>query len=286
MSNQANAVISKIISNQGNLTFIENEIAHFVMNKPDFFTKNTITAIAQEIGVSETSINRFCKKVGFKGFNDFKIAIAQDTHYRNMNSKAQQRENISFADSLAFDYNDLIMNTSALIEEEDILKSVKMIVKAKNIYIFGVLSSWMAALELKQKLSLVGINAFAYNDSYNMKLSASLSTPDDLVIAITRSGSVREIIDALGLAHQNNAQIITITSYNSTSITQYANIKLIASDKLSVKNNAILSEHITFLFVIDLIFGTLLNSDSRYMKKKLNSDAVIESSQFWKSEYM
>ncbi len=286
MSNQANAVIAKIISNKGNLTFIENEIAHFAMSNPDFWTKHTITAIAQEIGVSETSINRFCKKVGFKGFHDFKIAIAQDTHYRNMNTKVQQRDDISFADSLAFDYNDLIMNTAALIDESDIKRAVQAIIQAKNIYIFGVLSSWMAALELKQKLSLVGINAFAWNDTYNMKLSASNCTPDDLIIGITRSGAVSEIVDALSIASQNNATILSITSYNSTSITQYADVKLIASDKLSVKNNAVLSEHITFLFVIDLIFGTLIHSDNRYMQKKLNSDTIIESSQPWKSGYI
>lgn len=286
MSNQANAVIAKIISNKGNLTFIENEIAQFAMSNSEFWIKNTITAIAQKIGVSETSINRFCKKVGFKGFHDFKIAIAQDTHYRNMNSKVQQRDDISFADSLAFDYNDLITNTAALIDEADIQRAVQAIIGAKNIYIFGVLSSWMAALELKQKLSLVGINAFAYNDTYNMKLSASNCTPDDLFIGITRSGAVNEIVDALSSASQNNATIITITSYNSNSITQYADIKLIASDKLSVKNNAILSEHITFLFVIDLIFGKLVYSDNRYMQKKLNSDTIIESSQPWKSGYI
>lgn len=286
MSNQANAVIAKIISNKGNLTFIENEIAQFAMSNSEFWIKNTITAIAQKIGVSETSINRFCKKVGFKGFHDFKIAIAQDTHYRNMNSKVQQRDDISFADSLAFDYNDLITNTAALIDEADIQRAVQAIIGAKNIYIFGVLSSWMAALELKQKLSLVGINAFAYNDTYNMKLSASNCTPDDLFIGITRSGAVNEIVDALSSASQNNATIITITSYNSTSITQYADIKLIASDKLSVKNNAILSEHITFLFVIDLIFGKLVYSDNRYMQKKLNNDTIIESSQPWKSGYI
>ncbi len=286
MSNQANAVIAKIISNKGNLTFIENEIAQFAMSNSEFWIKNTITAIAQKIGVSETSINRFCKKVGFKGFHDFKIAIAQDTHYRNMNSKVQQRDDISFADSLAFDYNDLITNTAALIDEADIQRAVQAIIGAKNIYIFGVLSSWMAALELKQKLSLVGINAFAYNDTYNMKLSASNCTPDDLFIGITRSGAVNEIVDALSSARQNNATIITITSYNSTSITQYADIKLIASDKLSVKNNAILSEHITFLFVIDLIFGKLVYSDNRYMQKKLNNDTIIESSQPWKSGYI
>lgn len=286
MSNQANAVMAKIISNKGNLTFIENEIAQFAMSNSEFWIKNTITAIAQKIGVSETSINRFCKKVGFKGFHDFKIAIAQDTHYRNMNSKVQQRDDISFADSLAFDYNDLITNTAALIDEADIQRAVQAIIGAKNIYIFGVLSSWMAALELKQKLSLVGINAFAYNDTYNMKLSASNCTPDDLFIGITRSGAVNEIVDALSSASQNNATIITITSYNSTSITQYADIKLIASDKLSVKNNAILSEHITFLFVIDLIFGKLVYSDNRYMQKKLNNDTIIESSQPWKSGYI
>lgn len=286
MSSQTNAVVAKIISSKDKLTFSENEIANFVMDNPDYVIHNTITSIASKIGVSEASINRFCKKVGFKGFNDFKIAIAQDTHYRNMNHKSKRREDIPFADELAFDYNDLITSTAALIDPEEVTKAAQAIAKAKNIYIFGVLSSWLAALELRQKLDLIGIKSFAYNDTYNMKLSSSMCSGGDVVIAITRSGLVREIVDSLSMASQSGATVITLTSYNSTSVTQYADIKIIASDKLSVNNSAFLSEHITFLYVIDLIFAALVKSDSRYMKRKLSSEAIIESSQFWNNEYL
>ncbi|KHF32561.1 DNA-binding transcriptional regulator HexR [Paenibacillus sp. P1XP2] len=66
MSSQIPAVIAKIVSQTQKLTFGENQIANFVIHNPDFITRNTITAIANEIGVSETSINRFCKKIGYK----------------------------------------------------------------------------------------------------------------------------------------------------------------------------------------------------------------------------
>ena len=57
------------------MTLRENEIANFVLKNPEFIVNNTITNIANEVGVSETSINRFCKKIGYKGFQDFKIAM-------------------------------------------------------------------------------------------------------------------------------------------------------------------------------------------------------------------
>lgn len=87
MASQVPAVIAKIISLKQKFTYGENQIAQFVIHNSEFISQHTITALANEIGVSETSINRFCKKIGFKGFNDFKIAIAQDTFYREMQTR-------------------------------------------------------------------------------------------------------------------------------------------------------------------------------------------------------
>jgi len=127
--------------------------------------------MANETGTSETSINRFCKKIGFKGFNDFKIALAQDNFYRNMREKDKSKKNDNIIDSISSDYNELILNTASLINEKDLIKAVELIKGARRIYIFGVFSSWLAALELKQKLNMIGISAEAYNDGPNMKLS-------------------------------------------------------------------------------------------------------------------
>ena len=64
-------VISKIVAMQQSFTVSENEIAQYVIHNADAVVASTITTIAQNTNTSEASINRFCKKIGFKGFNAF-----------------------------------------------------------------------------------------------------------------------------------------------------------------------------------------------------------------------
>ncbi|ABR35643.1 MurR/RpiR family transcriptional regulator [Clostridium beijerinckii] len=285
MRNTVPAVIAKIISRQKNLTFSENEIANFVINNAEFVINNTITNIAIETKVSETSINRFCKKIGFKGFNDFKIALAQDNFYRNLKANDKSRDNNSLIDSIASDYNELILNTCSLINEMDLIKVVEMIKSAKKVNIFSVFGSWQSAIELKQRLNMMGIKAESYNDVYSMKLCSANSSQDDLIIGITRNISVRDIQEPLISGRQNNAKIVTITSYDSPKLSELTDIKIITSDKLAIENNTVISDNMTFLFTIDVIVGMLIKSNKKYLQKKLDSDALFESEQDYSNYY-
>ncbi|SHI17099.1 MULTISPECIES: MurR/RpiR family transcriptional regulator [Clostridium] len=279
MNTSIPVVITKIISKQKNFTFSENEIANFVINNPEVVVNNTITYMANETGTSETSINRFCKKIGFKGFNDFKIALAQDNFYRNMREKDKSKKNDNIIDSISSDYNELILNTASLINEKDLIKAVELIKGARRIYIFGVFSSWLAALELKQKLNMIGISAEAYNDGPNMKLSSINAKENDLFITISRSISVRDIIESLNIIEERNAKLVTITSYDYQKSNAIADVKIVTADRLSIKHSSVISEHIPFLLAIDLIFEMLIESNKNYLKIKQNSDALFESEQ-------
>ncbi|MDR0267628.1 MurR/RpiR family transcriptional regulator [Paenibacillus sp.] len=277
MSSQVPAVIAKIVSQTQKLTYGENQIANFVIHNPDFITRNTITAIANEIGVSETSINRFCKKVGFKGFNDFKIAFAQDAFYREMQAKKKERREINPIDALALDYNELIVNTSALVTEEQLRHVVDILKGARRIYIIGIFDSYLAAIALKNRLSIIGIMAEAVNDSRAMKIAAAQCGKEDAVVAFSRSGSTKEVVDTVAIAQVNQVKTISITCYDSSPITENADVNIIVPDKISVNNSALISNHITFLFVVDLIMSIFISSDKSYLKKKLDSEAVLAS---------
>lgn len=279
MNTSVPIVFTKIISKQKNFTFSENLIANFVSTNPEVVVNNTITYMATIIGTSETSINRFCKKISFKGFNDFKIALAQDIFYRSMREKDKSKEDYNIINAISSDYNELILNTAALINEKDLIKVVALIKNAKRIYIFGVFSSWLAALELKQKLNMIGISAEACGDGTNMKLCALNANENDLFITISRSISVRDIIESLNIIEETNAKVVTITSYDYPEISKIADVKIITADKLSIKNSVVISEQIPFLLAIDLIFEMLVKSDKNYFKMKQNSDALVESEQ-------
>ncbi|RCX19642.1 RpiR family transcriptional regulator [Fontibacillus phaseoli] len=277
MASQVPAVIAKIISLKQKFTYGENQIAQFVIHNSEFISQHTITALANEIGVSETSINRFCKKIGFKGFNDFKIAIAQDTFYREMQTRKKERREITPIDGLALDYNELVVNTSAMVSEDALLNVAEMLKKARRIHIFGIFDSFLPAMALKNRLTLIGINAEASNDSRAMKIAASQATAEDIVIAFTRSGATPEIIDAVSTAQMNQAKTVAITCYDSSPVTEAAETNIIVPDKMSVSNSAMMSNHITFLFVVDAVTSLLISSDKSYLKKKLDSEGIISS---------
>ncbi|ASA22523.1 MurR/RpiR family transcriptional regulator [Paenibacillus donghaensis] len=277
MASQVPAVIAKIVSLKQKFTYGENQIANFVIHNAEFITQHTITGIANEIGVSETSINRFCKKIGFKGFNDFKIAVAQDSFYREMQTRKKERREINTIDGLALDYNELVVSTSAMVAEDDLRKVTDMLKDARRIHIFGIFDSFLPAMALKNRLSLIGIYAEAISDSRAMRIAASQCTAEDTVIVFTRSGSTPEIIDAVSTAQTNQARTAAITCYDSSPVTEAAGINIIVPDKMSVSNSAMMSNHITFLFVVDAVMSLLISSDKAYLKKKLDSEGIISS---------
>ena len=43
----------------------------------------SISELAEEAGVAEATISRFCRRLGYKGYNAFKLAVANSTAGRS-----------------------------------------------------------------------------------------------------------------------------------------------------------------------------------------------------------
>ena len=56
----------------------EKKIADYVLNDPKNIIHLTINQIADELGLAESTIFRFCQRIGFKGFQAFKISLAAE----------------------------------------------------------------------------------------------------------------------------------------------------------------------------------------------------------------
>ena len=130
------AVIAKIISMQQSLTVSENEIAQYVINNADTVVASTITSIARLTNTSEASINRFCKKIGFKGFNSFKVALAQENFYNSMRENESAASD-SFVAAVSQDYRNMLISTTAMLDERQVLQAAEAIQHANHIYLLS-----------------------------------------------------------------------------------------------------------------------------------------------------
>ncbi len=272
------AIIPKIISMQPSLTASENEIGRYVIHHAEEVSSSTITSVAKSTGTSEASINRFCKKLGFKGFQSFKIALIQENFYKTMK---QEKTDVpsSFIISVCQDYQHILVNTSAMLSESTLMAAADAIRQARHIDIFSFSNTAFVAEELEFKLNMVGLPAKAVTDINSMRVFSANIREGDLVAVIVPSILMRDIYQAVTVCKDHGAKILSITSYDSPKLNDLVDFKFITSDKITTRNPVALSNNLAFLYVVDVLYCALLKNDKSLRQKKLNSDTILNNQQ-------
>jgi len=269
---------------QQSLTVSENEIAQYVINHPDTVVTSTISTIARNTNTSEASINRFCKKVGFKGFNSFKVALAQDNFYSTM-QKSELPGRDGFITSISRDYNNMLVNTTAMLDEGQVMQAAGAIRRARHVYIFSSSATAMVAHELELKLGMAGLYAKAITDTDKIYIYADNVTTEDLVIAIAPTLFIRDFYRSISICKDNGAVLISITSFDSPKLNNLIDYKFIISDKITTRYSVSISNSLMFLYMTDVLYCALLESDKALKKKRLDSDSKLNSQQCMDSSF-
>lgn len=268
-------VISKIISMQASLTVREGEIAQYVIQHPDKIINSTITTVAKHTGTSEASINRFCKKIGYKGFNGFKIALAQETFYNTIHARQTEDQPSGPIPSIMHDYVNMLISTSAMQDEEVLENAISCLQNAENIYILSFDNTLMVAQDLQYKFDLVGIHAIDVHMPSNIQTFCSNVSERDLIIVIVPTILLKDIYRAVTTCKDRGAHILAITSYDSPKLDHIVDFKFVTCDKITAQNSLGLSNNLMFLYITDIIYCTLLQKNRNLQQKKLAVDASL-----------
>ena len=72
--------LNRIIAKSGsqNATVTERKIALYIKENLEKVLHCNLLELAELIGVSDASMVRFCKSLGYKGFQEFKIRVAME----------------------------------------------------------------------------------------------------------------------------------------------------------------------------------------------------------------
>lgn len=252
-------MISSIYSS---LTKTEKKVADVVKSNPEESVLATVTDLSEQAGVGETSVIRFCRKLGFRGFHEFKLSLAQDLVDRppsvsNLDIEAQD-DIATVARKLTLQHEHLLKNTMDLINPDHMKIAADLLLSADRIFIYGVGSSGITALDLHYRLMRLGMNAEAHRDSHIIAMSASLLKKGDLVFGISTSGSTRDLVDPIRQAKKNGAGVICLTSHLRSPITAYADTVLLVPSRELPTDGGALSTKFTQIHLLNVL-TTLLS---------------------------
>lgn len=272
------AVLLKIKSLESTFTTSEYEISQFVTEHPDFVIANTITTLAKKINTSEASINRFCKKIGFKGFNKFKIALAQSTtQFEKLNQEDIDDSNL--LEYITADYQKMAVNTCALLDEKTIEEAAATIVLSRKIFLISIYPTSFICDEFAFKLRQIGLEVTHLKEPLEAQLSISNMTSDSLLIAVVPSIVTKDIIPFLANVKKNNIKTMLLSSNDNPKIDNLIDIKIITPDHVMANNSLTLSNTPMISLIFDIIYATILRDNRALRQRKLSSDTIINSFQ-------
>lgn len=244
----------------------EKKIADYILKNPDKIIHCTINELAEDLKVAEATVFRFCKRIGFKGYQAMKIALASEV----MNTVQQIHEEITLQDSeltiteKVFKSNiRTLENTLQIIDNRSLQKAVDLIHHANKVEFFGTGGSAIIAMDAYHKFLRTGINTSAFPDTHFQLMSASLLTKGDTAVVISHSGSNRDTLNILALAKEQGAGTIAITSFPKSPIAQQADVALFTSSSEIQYRSEALASRIAQLSLIDALYVNImiLNQD-------------------------
>ena len=206
----------KIRSAYASLPSAERKVADFILQNPEKASLMVINEIAEASGVSVPSVTRLAKKLGYKGFLDFRVALASGNS--SLDSLKSDPVHPGDPDNVVVDkvflaYMRAIEDTLKALDREKLSELANHIIEAKRIFIFGTSISAMLAKDLVMHLNLSGYDAIDVNDPVVMELYAKRFSPSDVFLGISRSGRTKLLLDSLKAAKQKGAYCAFISNY-------------------------------------------------------------------------
>ena len=71
------SALVKIRSERDRMSAIERRIADFVLDNAQLLRDYSSQQLANALGISQSSVVKFCQKLGFKGYPDLKLSISE-----------------------------------------------------------------------------------------------------------------------------------------------------------------------------------------------------------------
>lgn len=213
-----NPLLERVRASRESLSPAERRVANFVLDNPRTALNDPIALIAQGAEVSQPTVIRFCRTLGFQGLADFKLKLGSGLTGTLPVQRTQVRRQDSTGDLCAKVLDNTIsaiMQFRESLNVEAVDRAIELLRQAKRVEFYAMGNSAVVALDAQHKLFRFRIPSVAHTDSAMLAMASELLGPEDVAVFVSSSGQPPELARAAGLAVERGAAVISITAGQS-----------------------------------------------------------------------
>ncbi len=237
------------------LTASERKVSDFVLSHPDQVQFMSITQLADECGVADATVSRFCRNLKLSGFNAFKLELAKHTAKNPQTAPAQDPDTpqgrFQQVGNLACD---AIRQTIDMTDPRKILQAVGLFEDAGRVMCMGSGGSMVIAMECVHLFSTVTGKFTAVSDSHNQMSATAVLSGRDVIVLFSYSGATTSGLQVLELAKSRGIRTVLVTRFSKSPAAKLADVVLRCGSNEGPFQFGSVPAKVAQLTVIDLLF--------------------------------
>lgn len=254
-------ILESITEQYHSLTRSGKKLADYIFANTSATQYLSISALAENSGVSEASITRFCHSLGLSGYNDFKLALAKADRITDLGDPSDAPQTITSEDTLNNIFHKLhashiasLNETLEQLDEKEVSRAVDLLSAADRIYCFGQGGSMVMAMEAWARFSTASSRFVHIADSHMQAMTTALATSKDVILFFSYSGSTKDMEDIMNIAKSREIPIILITHFPKSRAAEFADVILLCGYNESPLQSGSVAAKVGQLFLIECLF--------------------------------
>lgn len=246
-----------------------------ILEGPDAVIHQSVSEVAQAADTSTATVVRCAQKLGYRGFHDLKLALARE---QEPLADPCVRAGTSLLYQVCEAGAQTIRDAAALVDPVEFDIVVDAIAGAGRALFVGVGTSSPLAQDAAYRFTTIGVPAEAPADAHVQHVKASLVSSGDVCVAVSHTGSTREILTTVNAARAAGATTVAITSFARSPLTESVDHVILAGTRELSFGLEAMASRLAHLALLDALLVAVANLDPDRAQRtlRLYTDALGE----------
>lgn len=242
--------MKRLVQYRDSLSKLEQQVLDYITHFPEKVATLTMTEAANTMYVSTATISRTCKKLGFDGYQDFKLQLQLhlQSHFQSQMTPLSNdlQHHVKRYEN---DMNEVLKR----VDENQLKSAAHMISGANHVEWFGVGHSYPVCWDASKKLQVLGKKSSAQMDWDNLRSATRNLAPDDLAIFVSFSGETLNMVEFAHLVKEQSTPIISFVGTADNRVAHLSDLAFYTPIQNYYMNDVDLTFRGPFQLLVDLM---------------------------------
>lgn len=268
----------------------ERALADYILKNREEVLDYSIQSLAQNTFTSTSTIVRLCRKIGLKGYKDFKIKWSAELQ-KDYNGVSNVNPDFPFTEDDSYReiqkkilelFTESLHQTHSIISNNIMEEAVDLLLKARRIGIFAYGDTYLPALNFQNKMMKIDMPVqLAVLPGENRHLAANFGT-EDCAIILSYSGESKNNYFITNILKKNGAKIIVVSANPDSHIARLGDLILpVAKNESKSVKLSTFSSQVAIDYILNTLYGCIFVANyEKNQAKRIESETLLLNDRF------